>query len=159
MNIVEYDPRYEKDVVGLLAELQDYERNLSSDRTPGSTAAAGHLEYLLQICESQSGKIFLSLDDDEVVGFIVVFLEALDEGDLHLITEFRQYGLISDLLVIQTHRGSDAAPLLMKAAEQHCLSAGVRRVKLSALTDNQQAQRFYEKSGYSAVEVTYCKNI
>jgi RimJ/RimL family protein N-acetyltransferase len=47
----------------------------------------------------------------------------------------------------------------MKAAEQHCLSAGVNRVKLSALPDNQQARRFYEKSGYAVVEVTYCKNI
>jgi ribosomal protein S18 acetylase RimI-like enzyme len=159
MNIVEYHPRYEKAVVRLMAELQDYERELNSNLTPGSTMAAGHLDYLLQICEAQSGKIFLSLDDDEVVGFIVVFLEALDEGDLHLITEFRQYGYISDLLVTQTHRGSDAASSLMKAAEQHCLSAGVRRVKLSALPDNQQARRFYEKSGYAVVEVTYCKNI
>ena len=159
MQVIEYQPRYKDTAIELLAELQDFERVLSSDRTLGASMAAGHFEYLLKICDAQSGKVFLALGDTEVIGFVVVFLEAEDAGDLHLFPEFKRYGWISDLVVAQNHRGSDAASLLMTCAERHCSSLGVRQIKLATLHDNQRARRFYEKSGYRKYEIIYSKGI
>lgn len=159
MHIIEYEPGYRDETVALLAELQEFERALSPDRTPGAAMASDHLDYLLTICRANSGKIFLALSGTEVAGFAVVFLESEDTDDFHLLPEYRQYGWISDLLVDRKHRGSQAAPLLMEHAERHCTALGVRRIMVSALHDNQRARHFYEKAGYGVREVVYSKDI
>jgi hypothetical protein len=70
MQVIEYDPEYKKAIIDLLAELQDFERALSSDRTPGKSMAAGHFDYLLDLCKTQSGKVFLALSATKVIGFL-----------------------------------------------------------------------------------------
>ena len=159
MHIIQYEPKYHEAVVELLAELQVFERILSSDRTPGKSMADGHFDYLLDLCDIRSGKVFLALDATQIVGFVVVFLEAEDDPDLHLFPEYKRYGWISDLLVTARHQGSGAAALLMDSAERHCSALGVRQMKLAALHNNQRARRFYEKSGYTDYEVIYRKRI
>ena len=159
MQVIEYDPEYKKAIVDLLAELQDFERALSSDRTPGKSMAAGHFDYLLDLCKTQSGKVFLALSETKVIGFLTVFLEAEDENDLHLYPEYKRYGWVSDLVVQEKHRGSGAASLLMDHAERHCSSLGVRDIKLAALHKNFRARSFYKKSGYTEYEVIYRKTV
>ena len=159
MQVIEYDPKYKKAIVELLAELQDYERTLSSDRTPGNSMAAGHFDYLLDLCENQSGKVLLALSETKVIGFLTVFLEAEDENDMHLFPEYKRYGWVSDLVVQQKHLGSGAASLLIDHAERHCSSLGVCDVKLAALHKNFRARSFYKKSGYTEYEVIYRKTV
>lgn len=159
MRIIEYDPEHRDAVVELMAELQDCERLLSDDRPPGESMAAGHFDYLLDICETRTGKVFIAISERRVVGFVTVFLEGNDEGDLHLFSEYKRYGWISDLIVEENHRGSRAASLLLERAERHCSSVGVRHIKLAALHNNARARRFYENSGYTEHEVIYRKGI
>lgn len=159
MHVIEYQPGHEKAAVRLMAVLQECERSLSNDRRPGEEMAAGHLQYLLDLCEKRSGKVFVAISEDEVIGFVTVFLEAEDEADLHLLPEYTQYGWISDLVVKESHRGSRAAALLLEQAERHCASTGVHHVKLAALKDNTRARRFYENSGYAEYEIVYRKRI
>jgi len=159
MQVIEYDPKHRDAVVKLMAELQDCERLLSDDRPPGETMASGHFDYLLDLCESRSGKVFLAVNDGTVIGFVTVFLEAADEGDLHLFPEYKRYGWVSDLVVEENQRGSRAASVLLEHAESHCASLGVNRLKLVALQNNVRARRFYEKSGYAEYEIVYKKDI
>jgi len=159
MDIVEYQPEYREPAVELMALLQDWERTLSADRAPGRAMAAGHFQYLLHLCETQSGQVYLALEGDEVIGFAVVFIGLQEEGDLHLLPEHRRYGWVSELVVKEGHRGSGAASGLMERAEQHCRSVGVKRVKLVSLRDNRRARRFYENAGYAEHEIVYCKDL
>lgn len=159
MDIIEYQPEYLEPVVELMTLLQDWERTLSTDRTPGQAMAAGHFEYLLDLCETQSGQVYLALEADEVIGFVVVFIGSQEEGDLHLLPEHRRYGWVSDLVVKEGYRGTGAASALMERAEQHCRGFGVKRVKLVSLGDNRRARRFYENAGYAEHEIVYCKDL
>ncbi len=159
MRIIEYDPEHRDAVVELMAELQDCERLLSHDRPPGASMAAGHFDYLLGLCEARAGKVFLAVSETKVLGFVCVFLDTDDDGDLHLFPEYKQYGWISDLIVEENHRGSRAASLLLKRAERYCSSVGVRQLKLATLHNNDRARRFYEKSGYAEYEVIFRKGI
>lgn len=159
MKVIEYRAEYKQAVVELMAELQEFERGLSHDRTPGESMAAGHTDYLLRLIASHEGKVYLAVNGMEVVGFAVVFLESEDEDDLHLLPAYRRYGWVSDLIVKQNYRGSDAAPMLLNAAERHCASVGVQQIKLSALHDNGRALRFYQKAGYSPHEVILRKDL
>jgi len=159
MHIIEYETKYRDDTIALMAELQDFERTLCTDRTPGASMAADHFDFLLDFSRANAGKIYLALSGSQVVGFVVVFLEKEDEGDIHLVPEYRRYGWVSDLIVKQDHRGSRAASLLMEYAEQHCVSLGVRRIKVGTLHNNERARHFYKKAGYSVYEVIYSKAI
>jgi len=159
MRVIEHDPIHKDAVVKLMAELQDCECLLSDDRPPGESMAAGHFDYLLELCEIRSGKVFLAVSEQIVVGFVTVFLESNDDGDLHLFPEYRRYGWISDLIVKEDQRGSGAAAVLLERAEEYCASVGVHQIKLAALHNNTRARRFYEKSGYAEYEVVYRKSI
>jgi ribosomal protein S18 acetylase RimI-like enzyme len=159
MHVIEYESKYEKQAVALLAALQDFERALSPDRTPGAAMAPAHFEYLLRLCDTEVGKLLLALAGEEVAGLIIVFLESEEDDDLCLFPEYKRYGYVSDLIVREDHRGSEAANLLMKAAEQHCAAQGVRRVKVTALSNNPRARRFYQNSGYNEYEITFSKDI
>lgn len=159
MKVIEYRAEYKNAVVELMAELQELERALSHDRTRGESMAAAHFNYLLRLSELREGKVYLAVSGMEVAGFVVVFLESEDEDDLHLLPAYKRYGWVSDLIVKQNYRGSEAAPMLLGSAERHCASIGVQRVKLSALHDNGRALRFYQKSGYSPHEVILRKDL
>lgn len=159
MHIIEYTPELKSAAIELMTELQEFERGLSADRAPGRAMAAGHFEYLLRLCEARSGRVFLALSGTQVIGFVVVFLEAEDEADLHVLPEYKRYGWVSDLVVTEDRLGSGAATLLMNRAERHCASVGATHVRLAALHNNQRARRFYEKSGYTEYEVVYVKRI
>lgn len=159
MNIIEYETGYRNDAITLMAELQDFERTLCADRTPGASMAADHFDFLLNFSQANTGKIYLALSGSEVVGFVVVFLESEDEGDIHLVPKYRRYGWVSDLIVKQGYRGSRAAALLMAHAERHCAAHGVRRIKVGTLHNNERARHFYKKAGYSVYEVIYSKAI
>jgi len=157
MNVFEYKPIYRQQAIDLMAELQGSDRELSADRAQGRDMADGHFEYLLDVCERQSGKVFVAVDEGDVQGVVLVFVEAEEEGDRHLLPEYRRYAWISDLVVAA--RGSDAASWLMRAAERPSAAAGVTRIKLAALPGNSRARHFYDKTGYAAYDVIYAKYI
>ena len=159
IEIVAYRPEYRRAVIALMAELQEVERSLSADRMPGEEVAEGHFDYLLGVCERQAGEVLVAFRDARVVGFVVVFVETEDEGDLHLLPEYRKYGWVSDLVVADEHKGSGTASRLMACAERYAAAAGARRMKLAALRNNGPARRFYERAGYSEHEIVYCKTL
>lgn len=121
--------------------------------------AAGHFEYLLELCENRAGKVIVAVSEQVVVGFVTVLLASNDDGDLHLFPEYKRYGWISDLIVKEDQCGSGAAAVLLERAEEYCASLGVHQIKLAALHNNTRARRFYEKSGYAEYEVIYRKTI
>jgi GNAT superfamily N-acetyltransferase len=159
IRIVEYASEYESAAVRLMAGLQDFERAFSPDRTPGKDMARDHFAYLRSLCDERSGQVFLALAGNEVIGFAVVFIEAEDEEDRHLLPRFKRYGWLSDLFVTPGFRGQAIASRLVAAAERHCAAVGVQRLCLSTLASNTIARRFYLKAGFSEHEVIYAKDV
>ena len=159
IRIVEYAPEHEAAAVELMAELQEFERALSPDRTRGADMARDHFAYLRSLCAERSGQVFLALADSEVIGFAVVFIEAEDEEDGHLLPWCKRYGWLSDLFVKPGFRGQAIASRLVDAAERHCVAIGVRRLGLSVLANNTAARQFYLKAGFKEHEVTYVKDV
>ena len=93
-----------------MQQLQDTERKLSRDRPPGADIASDHTDYLLALCRDKQGTLLIALDDTVVAGFIVVVTEQADEGDQHLYPDYRQYGLVTDLVVDEEYRGPRHCP-------------------------------------------------
>jgi ribosomal protein S18 acetylase RimI-like enzyme len=146
-------------VTAMMARLQDHERQISADRRPGSEIAAGHLSYLLDECSRKQGRVFVAERGGSVVGFIVVMVEHFDEGDLHLYPMYKSFADITDLYVEENHRGRGIAGALLSAAEEHARAMGIERIKLAALSGNEEARAVYLRRGYREYDVTYCRDL
>lgn len=157
MMIIEYDRQYRNSAIVLMALLQEYERGISSDRPPAAEVSARQLDYLVATTEEATGKIFLAIESEQAVGLIVVFRDHEPMGTQHVYPQFLQYGLITDFVVAESHRGTGVASELMRQTEDFCQSLGLSTVKLSVLHANSVARGFYEKSGYLPYEMVYRK--
>ena len=69
----------------------------------------------------------------------------------------RKWLYIDDLCVDDASRGSDAAPLLMGAAEEFARQHGCDSVELNCWAFNKRAMHFYEKMGYTPQKTEYEK--
>lgn len=154
-----FNPGDRASVAKLMAQLQDYEQQLHPNRTPGSLVADKHLAYLITIIHKQNGQIFVAESHQEIIGFIVCFVEELEAGDLHLLENERRYGFISDLYVAAKMRGQGVGATLMTMAEQHFLDLNLEVVRLSLLHNNQAAVNFYHEVGYQPYEFIYEKRL
>ncbi|MBD2212974.1 GNAT family N-acetyltransferase [Nostoc linckia FACHB-104] len=146
-------------VAKLMAQLQDYERQLHPSRAPGSVVAHKHLDYLVEITQQQNGQIYVAEFNQEIIGFIVCFVEELEEGDLHIVENERRYGYISDLYVSSKMRDKRVGASLMAMAEKHFLGLELKVVRLSLLHNNEAAEIFYHRVGYQIYELTYEKRL
>ena len=154
-----YGAEHHDGVVALMAVLQDYERQLSSDRPPGNEVAAGHFRYLRRTCEASGGQVFVALQAQQVCGFLVVITESEHVDDLHLYPEYKTWGLVTDLCVAEEQRGKGIATRLMAVAEAHCRDMGLARILVTALADNHLARDSYTRQGYRLAEVTFIKEL
>jgi ribosomal protein S18 acetylase RimI-like enzyme len=101
-----------------------------SHRPPDST------EAVLRLIERDPEALILSLDDDQVVGSIIV---GWDGWRCHL---YR-------LAVAPTHRRQGIGRSLVTLAEERFASYGGTRADAMVLDDNTQAHRTWSTSGYT----------
>jgi len=142
-----------------MSDLQDLEREWSSDRSPGPEMAIDHIDYLLELAQLSDGQAFVAKLDDQLVGFLIVVVESEDEGDVHLIERYRQYGVVTDLYVAEEARHQGVAGRLIDTAEEHVRQAGLSRLLITTLAQNQVAQLAYARLGYESYAVTMCKTL
>lgn len=159
MIYTEYKPKYRESAIELMCLLQDHERRISNDRPPSTEVSQSQLDYLVTAVANSTGKIFLAIEHDQAVGLLVVFQDCEPEGTHHVYPEFLKYGLVTDFVVAESHRGSSVAAELMQLAEKFCKAEGLSSIKLAVLNSNSIARRFYEKQGYYIQEVVYRKII
>lgn len=146
-------------LVKLMELLQDVESELHPNRPSGSKIGNGHFAYLEEIVKKQDGQIYVAQSKEGIIGFVVCFVEELDEGDLHIVDQERKYGYISDLYVLATMRERGVGAALMKAAEEHFLDLKLEVVRVGLLCSNERAAKFYHKAGYQPYEIVYEKRL
>jgi len=146
-------PADHESVDGLMAALQEHELGLSDDRLPGADMAAKHMRYLREDCAAKQGRVLVAEMDGLVSGVLVVMVERVDEGDVHLLPRFRAVGEITDLYVTEACRGLGIARGLLAAAERHCRALGLSRIRLSVLSGNRHAREIYRQAGYREQDI------
>ena len=157
LQIITYTPDYHSALCTFMSDLQDLEREWSSDRAPGPDMAADHVDYLLDLAQRSDGQAFVAKLDNQLVGFLIVITESVDERDVHLIERYRRYGVITDLFVADEARHQGVAGQLIDAAEEHVRQLGLSRLLITTLAQNQVAQSAYERLGYESYTVTMSK--
>ena len=136
--------------------LQDYEHKLDPRLPTGADIVADSMPRMFFRCRHSDGKILIAEVDDAVVGYTMVLArvtsDELEDGNL-------EYGLITDLFVLQEHRGLGVGRRLLEAAEAHARDRGVRWLRIGALAKNAAAEGLYSKAGFSRIYVEREKDL
>lgn len=101
----------------------------------------GAMERLIEaMLEGNEGVQLVAEADGDLVGFATIYFSR---------TSFTggRIGIMNDLYVVESHRGSGAARALFEACRSECRSQGFGEMTWETAPDNHRAQRFYEKVG------------
>ena len=130
---------------GCVVVLQDAERAIDPLLLPGETMADRYCQRIHERCREAAGCVFVAEDESAVVGFVTVlarepFVE-LDDPPGH-------YALITDLVVLDSHRGRGIGRQLLERAEVYAKQAGATELRIGVLTNNRAARRLYLEAGF-----------
>ncbi len=137
-----------RDARGLIrcvAALQDFERGLAPDLPPGAEVARRYTEAMLRRCAVHKGRIYVAEVGGELVGFVCVLGRVLEGSSDERPTP---HALIGELYVAEAHRGRGLGRELLRHAEAHAESLGVRRVRVQVLAGNGMARALYRDFGF-----------
>ncbi len=133
-------------IARLYAELHDAEWN---GRPPFPIAVEAFLEEVEAAMAASDVRVLVALAAGEVVGTARVELAS------------RPYGPIAEIrrvVVTQAWRRHGIATRLMEAAEDAARALGTDNLRLTVVSGNAEARRFYERLGYSEFAVRYRKH-
>ena len=147
MRIREFDQNTDLGAVcRCLVELQDYERRLDPRMPPGAQIVDEYVANMLRQCEQYDGRILVAMVDGDIVGYATILTsirnEELEDGDY-------EYGLVSDLVVLEPFRNQGVGRELLAAAESHARREGVEWLRIGVLSDNGAALDFYRSLGFA----------
>lgn len=128
-----------------LVELQEFERGIEPRLRPGESMAAAYWQRIQERCAAANGRAFVAVQDGVVVGFVAVLAEEPFE---ELDDPPGTYGVITDVVVLPSHRGRGIGRELLEHAEAFARAAGARELRIGVLSANSGARRLYRQSGF-----------
>jgi GNAT superfamily N-acetyltransferase len=126
--------------------LQEYERHLDPRLRPGEEMADAYWENIQQRCRDANGQVFVADDGGVVVGFVsVLAAEPFVEPD----DPIGPHALVTDVVVLPSHRGQRIGARLLERAEAFARDAGATELRIAVLADNVAARRLYLSEGFA----------
>ncbi len=139
-----------------LIELQNFEHNIDPRMPTGEQIVDVYIPDMLQRCKDCLGTILVAEVDGLVVGYVTVLAQVSSDeigaGDF-------EFGLVTDVVVLQECRGKGYGKQLLEAAELYARANGVKWLRIGALAANQTASSMYSSLGYSGLYVELEKDL
>ena len=149
MEIVEYSDKYLEDVKDLLVELEEYIVSIDKDELDQLHPEYREKMAILDLEEVRewNGKCYLAIEDGKAIGLIMGIIPGYDEYD-YLDYKCPKRGEITELVVSQNIRSKGIGRELMKVMEDYFKENNCEYVLVDVFAYNDNAIKFYEKSGY-----------
>jgi len=152
--IREYRSEDNPQVEQCFIELQEFERQIEPRRAEGKVVAKKYLQYMFERCAQTQGKVFVLEVQDKIVGFVSVWARVKVNG---LVNEESEVAYISDLIVVDAHRGKGWGRALLERAEDYALAQGATMLSIGVLAENTGARRLYNDFGFRENQVELLK--
>ena len=136
-------------LLGLVRELQATQLAHYDRMKPPNAIGDDYIDSLLKACRGSKGTILVAVDGGPLVGYAVV-LTAVSSEDEEDEVDFL-YAYVSELMVTQRYRGRGIGANLLARCEELAREAGVRWIRVTALSDNADAVRTYERAGFRSL--------
>jgi GNAT superfamily N-acetyltransferase len=139
-----------------IVELQEFERGIDPRLRPGESMADAYWDQIQERCAAANGVVYVAIQDEALVGFVAVLAEEPFEG---LDNPPGTYGLVSDIVVLGSHRGQGIGRKLLEQAEAFVRAVGARELRIGVLSGNQNARRLYLNAGFLPSFEILTKNV
>lgn len=149
MKIIEYEEKYLEDVRDLLVELEEYIISIDKDNLDQLHPDYREKMALLDLEEvnENSGKCYLAIEDNKVIGLIMGCLVKYEEYDF-LDYKCPKMGEITELIVTKKVRSNGVGKTLMNKMEEYFKKLGCEYIKVDVFGYNENGIKFYKKDGY-----------
>lgn len=156
MEIIEYNENYAEKVKNLLVELQEFIVEIDDWKLNILTPEYREKYYKKTINEVffKGGKIYLAVENGDVLGLIAGFFDEFDEFDKIDYT-CPKTGKISELIVSKLARKQGIGKALLEKMESFFKQENCEYVHIDVFELNANALSFYEKNNY----VTRVRNL
>jgi len=157
LNIIEFDrSAHLQQLRACTIELQDFEHALDPRLPTGADIVDEYVPQMLMRCKNCQGKIFVAEIGGDIAGYVMILTKVssdeLEDGGI-------EYGLVADLLVRKSHRGSGIGRKLLDAAESYARDHDVTWLRIAALSGNRPAIELYKSTGFSNLFVEFEKKL
>lgn len=149
MQIIEYEDRFLDDVKNLLVELEEYIIKIDEDGLDQL-----HSEYKdkmalldLKTIKDNSGKCYLAIQNNMVIGLIMGYVRVYDEFD-YLDYKCPKSGVISEFIVSEKVRSKGIGKQLINKLEEYFKSINCEYILLECFAYNKSAINFYKNQEY-----------
>ncbi|HSP26671.1 MAG TPA: GNAT family N-acetyltransferase [Saliniramus sp.] len=141
-------------IIALIHALNLYEAELSADRRTDFPAAEECYAAIRARIARDGGALVVACEDEAILGVLSLAF-AIDEPFVQ--ADLREYGVVTDLVVSQSHRNRGIGRMLLAEAERRTKERGLARLMIGVLSTNRAALASYEKSGFEPHMVTLSK--
>jgi len=155
--IREYARADQSALLGLVLELQAFERQWDEDVRPASDIGPWYVADLQNQCAKDQGTILIAERTGKAVGYAVIYTGFSTVGDRDQIAY--RYGRIGDLCVTEACRGSGIGRALIAECEARTRAAGVDRLTIRHDPQNARGAQLYAALGFRAVQVVREKRL
>lgn len=101
------------------------------------------LQVIEPVIKDKTNKIFVAENENgDFAGYVVV-------GETKNMFSPSGYGFIYDIFVEEQFRRKGIASMLLKSAEDYCITKGLDIVKLEVAANNPVALKLYERTGFT----------
>ena len=114
--------------------------------------------YILEEVKNNNGKCYIAVENDKAVGLIMGCIFPYDEYD-YLDYKCPKRGEITELVVSKNVRSKGIGNMLMNKMEEYFKSLGCEYILVDVFAYNDNAIKFYDKSGYHSRMYTNIKKI
>ena len=108
--------------------------------------------------KNQSGKIYLAIENESVIGLIIGIVDEKDEID-KLTNDCTKTGSIIELIVFHNLRGNGVGKILLEKMEQYFKDINCKRINIEVFGPNKSALNFYTKNDYTIRDIIVSKKI
>ena len=112
----------------------------------------------LEKVKNNNGKCYIAVENDKAVGLIMGTIIKFDEYD-YLDYKCPKEGEITELIVSKNVRNKGIGNMLMNKMEEYFKSLGCEYILVDVFAYNDNAIKFYDKSGYHPRMYTNIKKI
>lgn len=135
--IIEYDSKYDEQIKDLLVELQNYLIDIDDWHT--QVMLPEYRENIFKMdmdkVRKQNGKIYLSLENNIVIGLVIGIVEEKDEID-KITNDCAKTGSILELIVKNNIRGNGIGKSLLEKMEEYFKSINCKRINIEVFGPN-----------------------
>ena len=139
-----------------LIELQNFERALDPRLPLGEDIVDAYIPDMLQRCRECNGTVLVAEVDKQVAGYVTIMAKVSSEeigaGNV-------EFGLVTDIVVLQSYRGTGLGKELLAAAEAYARANGVKWLRIGALAANDAARTMYSSTGFAGLYVELEKDL